>query len=158
MGTVREDYSTDGNAWSRSLHRHKFLAAEAVRSSVGYPRFHFSALVNWHRRAAGTGDAFRVLANQFKMPVLMHRRDAKHPQVRVAQVPYENPIARPLLVEFGLEAIHFPGHTSGHIALYGAEKGGLLFAGDAPVGTTAGQAASGIERLIRPPGRAVDRQ
>jgi len=110
-----------------------------------------AALVISHRHVAGTGDALRTLANQFKMPVLMHPLDAEHPQARVAQVPYENPMAHPLLVEFGLEAIHFPGHTLGHIALYSAEKGGLLFAGDAAMGTTAGQAASGIERLIRPP-------
>jgi glyoxylase-like metal-dependent hydrolase (beta-lactamase superfamily II) len=57
----------------------------------------------------------------------------------------------PLLAEFGVEAIHFPGHTAGHIALYSAEKGGVLFAGDAAMGTTARQAAEGIERLIRPP-------
>ena len=81
----------------------------------------------------------------------MHPQDAEHPQARFAKVRYENPVAHPLLMEFGLEALHFPGHTLGHIVLYSAEKGGLLFAGDAAMGTTAGQAASGIERLIRPP-------
>ena len=110
-----------------------------------------AALVISHRHVAGNGDAVRALANQFKMPVLMHPRDATHPQAMVAEVPYENPIGHPVLAEFGLEALHFPGHTSGHIALYGSGKGGLLIAGDAAMGTTAGQAASGVERLVRPP-------
>jgi len=110
-----------------------------------------AALVISHRHVAGTGDALRTLAHEFKMPVLMHPRDAEHSQARIAQVPFGNPMAHPLLEEFGFEAIHFPGHTLGHIALYSAEKGGLLFAGDAAMGTTAGQAASGIEQLIRPP-------
>jgi glyoxylase-like metal-dependent hydrolase (beta-lactamase superfamily II) len=110
-----------------------------------------AALVISHRHVAGTGDAVRTLAKEFKMPVLMHPVDAGHPQAMVSQVPYEDPMGHSLLTEFGLEAIHFPGHTSGHIALYGAERGGLLIAGDAAMGTTAGQAAQGIERLIRPP-------
>jgi glyoxylase-like metal-dependent hydrolase (beta-lactamase superfamily II) len=110
-----------------------------------------AALVISHRHVAGTGDAVRALANEFKMPVLMHPWDAGHPQATVTKVPYEDPINHPLLAEFGLEAIHFPGHTSGHIALYSAEKGGLLFTGDAAMGTTADQAGAGIERLIRPP-------
>jgi len=110
-----------------------------------------AALIISHRHVAGGGDAVRQLANEFKIPVLMHPRDAEHPQATAAQVPYASPIGHPLLAEFGLEAIHFPGHTAGHIALYSSEKGGLLFTGDAAMGTTAVQAASGIERLIRPP-------
>src|SRR5579863_1941599 len=110
-----------------------------------------AALVISHRHVAGNGDALRALAKEFKMPVLMHPREAEHPQARVAQVSYQNPLGHPLLVEFGLEAIHFPGHTLGHIALYSAEKSGRLFTGDAAMGTTASQAASGIEWLIRPP-------
>jgi len=110
-----------------------------------------AALVISHRHVAGTGDAVRTLAKEFKVPVLMHPQDVGHPQAMVTQVPYENPIDHPLLAEFGLEAIHFPGHTSGHIALYSADTGGLLLTGDAAMGTTAGQAAAGIERLIRPP-------
>lgn len=110
-----------------------------------------AALVISHRHVAGTGDAVRALADQFKMPVLMHPVDAKHPQAMVAHVRYENPIGHPVLANFRLEAVHFPGHTSGHVVLYGAENGGVLFAGDAAMGTTADQADSGIERLIRPP-------
>jgi glyoxylase-like metal-dependent hydrolase (beta-lactamase superfamily II) len=110
-----------------------------------------SALVLSHRHVAGTGDAVRELANEFKIPVLMHSTDAAHPQAAAARVRYEDVMNHPLLAEFGVEAIHFPGHTAGHIALYSAEKGGVLFAGDAAMGTTARQAAEGIERLIRPP-------
>jgi glyoxylase-like metal-dependent hydrolase (beta-lactamase superfamily II) len=60
-------------------------------------------------------------------------------------------MGHPLLAEFGLEAIHFPGHTEGHIVLYGADKNGLLFTGDAAMGTNSNQAGTGIEQLIRPP-------
>lgn len=110
-----------------------------------------AALVLSHRHVAGTGDAVGVLAKEFKIPVLMHPIDVKHPQAMIAQVRYEDPIGHPLLAEFGIEAILFPGHTPGHVVLYSAENGGLLLAGDACMGTTAGQAASGIERLVRPP-------
>jgi len=110
-----------------------------------------AGLVISHRHVAGTGDAVRTLANEFEMPVLMHPIDAGHPQAAVTRVPYEDPVGHPLLQEFGLEAIFFPGHTAGHIALYSARNDGIMFTGDAAMGTTAGQAGSGIERLIRPP-------
>jgi glyoxylase-like metal-dependent hydrolase (beta-lactamase superfamily II) len=110
-----------------------------------------AALVITHRHVAGTGDSVREIADEFKIPVLLHPIDAQHPQARVARVPYRNPIGHPLLAEFGVEAILFPGHTEGHIVLYGAENGGFLITGDAAMGPTAGQAASGIERVIRPP-------
>jgi glyoxylase-like metal-dependent hydrolase (beta-lactamase superfamily II) len=110
-----------------------------------------AALVLSHRHVAGTGDAVDALVNQFKLPVLMHPIDAKHPQSMTSRVGYENPIGHPILSEFGVEAILFPGHTSGHIVLYSAEKGGMLLTGDAAMGTTADQAGSGIQRLIRPP-------
>jgi glyoxylase-like metal-dependent hydrolase (beta-lactamase superfamily II) len=115
-----------------------------------------AGLVLSHRHVAA-GDVVRALADEFDIPVLLHPRDAQHPQALFAQVPFQDPIGHPLLETFGLEAIHFPGHTSGHIVLYGAEGGGTLFTGDAAMGTTAGQAESGIEYLIRPPvGTSVD--
>ena len=84
-----------------------------------------AALVLSHRHVAGTGDAVRDLANEFKIPVLMHPTDAAHPQAAAARVPYENVMNHPLLAEFGVEAIHFPGHTAGHIALYGRRRAGF---------------------------------
>lgn len=116
--------------------------------SRGFPP---AGLVITHRHVAGTGDSVREIANEFKIPVLLHPIDAHHPQARVARVSYENPIGHPLLAEFGVEAIFFPGHTEGHIVLYGAGNGGFLITGDAAMGPTAGQSASGVERVIRPP-------
>src|ERR1017187_8668388 len=48
------------------------------------------------RHVAGNGDAVRALANQFKMPVLMHPREATHPQAMVHQVPCESQIGYPV--------------------------------------------------------------
>jgi glyoxylase-like metal-dependent hydrolase (beta-lactamase superfamily II) len=115
-----------------------------------------AGLVISHRHVAGSGEV-RGLADEFKIPVFIHPRDAEHPQATSARIHYENPVGHPLLEQFGIEAIHFPGHTAGHIVLYGAGRGGLLFTGDAAMGTTASQAHSGIKHLIRPPvGASVD--
>jgi len=65
-----------------------------------------AALVISHRHVAGNGDVVRSLAKEFKIPVMMHPSDARHPKAMVAQVPYEDPMA----------------HTAGHIALYSTEK------------------------------------
>jgi glyoxylase-like metal-dependent hydrolase (beta-lactamase superfamily II) len=110
-----------------------------------------AALVLSHRHVAGTGDAVRALATEYKMPVFMHPTDARHPQAATPRVRYENPMGHALLSEFGLEVIHFPGHTSGHIALYQGANGGVLFTGDGAMGPTAVQSGSGVEHLVRPP-------
>jgi hypothetical protein len=50
--------------------------------------------------------------------VFLHPIDAKHRQAIVAEVQFENPIDHPLLAEFGIEALLFPGHTAGHIIFH----------------------------------------
>jgi len=111
-----------------------------------------AALVISHRHVVGLGDAVGYLTSEFKMPVLLHPIDARHPQALAAGVPFENPIDHPILHEFGFEALLFPGHTTGHIVMYSkTNHGGLLLTGDAAMGTTAYQAEAGLERLIRPP-------
>jgi glyoxylase-like metal-dependent hydrolase (beta-lactamase superfamily II) len=110
-----------------------------------------AALVISHRHVAGTGDALRAISDEFKIPVLLHPIDAGHPQASFARVRYEDPVGHPVLASFGLEAILFPGHTSGSIVLYSADNGGMLFTADAAMGPNADQTAAGIERLIRPP-------
>jgi glyoxylase-like metal-dependent hydrolase (beta-lactamase superfamily II) len=110
-----------------------------------------AALVMSHRHVAGNGDALGAIAKEFKIPLLLHPIDAEHPQARYARVEYENPVGHPVLSDFGLEAVLFPGHTEGSIVIYGAENGGVLFTADAAMGPTADQTAAGVERLIRPP-------
>jgi glyoxylase-like metal-dependent hydrolase (beta-lactamase superfamily II) len=90
------------------------------------------------------------------VPVFLHPLDARHPQAAAAGVPYEDPMGHPLLAEFGVEALHFPGHTEGLVALY-LPDGGTLLTGDAAMGPTAPQTEAGEEYLIRPPvGMNVD--
>jgi glyoxylase-like metal-dependent hydrolase (beta-lactamase superfamily II) len=60
-------------------------------------------------------------------------------------------MANPLLAEFEVEAVLFPGHTEGHIILYGSANGGILITGDAAMGTSSSQAKAGVETVIRPP-------
>lgn len=110
-----------------------------------------AALVIPHRHVIGLGDAVGAMVSEFDIPVLLHPIDAKHPQALAANVPFENPIGHPVLDEFGFEALLFPGHTAGHIVIYSNKHGGLLFTGDAAMGTTADQSEAGLERLIRPP-------
>ena len=110
-----------------------------------------AGLLVTHRHVAGTGDSLRAIADEFKIPVLLHPIDAQHPQARVANVSFENPMTHPLLAEFGWEPILFPGHTEGHIMLYEAADGGTLITGDAAMGTSSGRAKAGVEKVIRPP-------
>ncbi len=110
-----------------------------------------AALVLTHRHVAGTGDSVREIGDEFDIPLLMHPIDAHHPQAGVAGVHFEDPTGHTLLAEFGMESILFPGHTEGHIVLYGAEAGGVLITGDAAMGTSSQQAAAGVEKVIRPP-------
>lgn len=118
-----------------------------------------AALALSHRHVAGAGDAIYDLANEFAIPVLLHPLDARHPQSFGAGVSYEDPVDHPVLAGFGVEALPFPGHTSGHVVFYSAEQGGLLITGDAAMSTTAPQAEAGVEHLVRPPlGTNVDDQ
>lgn len=113
--------------------------------------FRPAALYLSHRHVAGTGEGIGGIAREFKIPVLLHPVDARHRQASYAQVPFEDPTNHPALTAFGLDAIPFPGHTEGHTILYGASRGGIVFAGDAAMGTTAVEAESNVERLVRPP-------
>ena len=63
--------------------------------------------------------------------------------------PVGDPEGRALLARFGVEALHFPGHTEGSVALY-RQRDGLLLPGDAAMGTTVRQAALGVEEVVRP--------
>jgi glyoxylase-like metal-dependent hydrolase (beta-lactamase superfamily II) len=113
-----------------------------------------AGLVLSHGHVVGNSNTVRALAREYDIPVFMHPLDARQAMI---SVDYENPIGHPLLADFGLEALHFPGHTAGHIVLYGAENGGLLLVGDAAMGPTAGQTEAGVEQLVRPPlGTNVD--
>lgn len=110
-----------------------------------------AGLLITHRHVAGTGDSLRAISDEFRIPVLLHPVDAQHPQSRAARVSFEDPMAHPLLADFGMEAVVFPGHTEGHIILYGSSNGGILIAGDAAMGTSSSQAKSGVEKVTRPP-------
>lgn len=109
-------------------------------------------LVISHRHIVGqSGEALQSLTTEFQIPVLLHPIDAQHRQALSSNVQFENPIDHPMLKEFDLEALLFPGHTAGHTVLYSYNNGGLLFTGDAAMSTTVDQAEAGLERLIRPP-------
>jgi glyoxylase-like metal-dependent hydrolase (beta-lactamase superfamily II) len=110
-----------------------------------------AALVISHRHVVGLGDAIGNLAEEFKIPLLLHPIDAGHQQALAAGAIFENPIGHPVLDQFGFEALLFPGQTAGSIMLYSTNNGGLLLTGDSAMGTTADQAKAGLERLIRPP-------
>ena len=110
-----------------------------------------AALVISHRHVVGLGDAIGSLAGQFKIPLLLHPIDAGHQQALAAGVTFENPIGHPVFDEFGIEALLFPGQTTGSIMLYSTSNRGLLLTGDSAMGTSADLAEAGLERLIRPP-------
>lgn len=110
-----------------------------------------AALVISHRHVVGLSDAIGNLAEEFKIPLLLHPIDAGHQQAQAAGVTFENPIGHPVIGEFGFEAILFPGQTTGSIMLYSTNNGGQLLTGDSAMGTSTDQSEAGLERLIRPP-------
>ena len=110
-----------------------------------------AALVLSHRHVVGLGDAIGDLSTEFKIPVLLHPIDASHEQAMVSGIRFENPVGHPILGEFGVEALLFPGQTAGSVVLYAAKHGGVLLTGDSAMGTTANQAKADVERLVRPP-------
>lgn len=138
-----------------------------------------AAIVLTHRHIlAGNGTMLDDLAAEFgDVPVLLHPIDvaysvrddphaADHPLENIEPskaapgVGFLDPIGDPtgasLLAGFGVEALHFPGHTEGSVVLY-RERDGLLLSGDAAMGTTVRQAAAGIEEVVRPwPFMSVD--
>jgi glyoxylase-like metal-dependent hydrolase (beta-lactamase superfamily II) len=68
-------------------------------------------------------------------------------------VSFENPIDHPILQEFDIETLLFPGHTEGHVMFYSPKQDEdcSLLTGDAAMGTTADQTDTSMQRLIRPP-------
>jgi glyoxylase-like metal-dependent hydrolase (beta-lactamase superfamily II) len=110
-----------------------------------------AALVLSHRHVVGLGDAIDELSTEFKIPVLLHPNDAAHQQALASGIEFENPVGHPVLSEFGFDALLFPGQTAGSIMLYSRSNGGLLLTGDSAMGTSADQAKTGLERLVRPP-------
>jgi glyoxylase-like metal-dependent hydrolase (beta-lactamase superfamily II) len=122
-------------------------AIQAV-AAAGHPP---TALVLTHRHVVPQGDALGAVARAFGVPVLLHPIDAAHPQARVSPVPLGDPTTSAALRAAGVEALLFPGHTAGHVVLYGAAGGGFVVAGDCAMGPTAGEAAAGADVLVRAP-------
>ncbi len=136
-----------------------------------------AAVVLTHRHVlAGNGTMLDDLRAEFgDVPVLLHPTDAAYSVAadpHAADHPLENteppeaapgvgfldpvgdPEGRALLAGFGVEALHFPGHTQGSVVLY-RERDGLLLSGDAAMGTTVRQATA--EEVVRPwPFMSVD--
>ncbi len=110
-----------------------------------------AAVVILHRHVVGSGDALGDLRARFKIPLLLHPLDARHPQAQSSGLSFENPVGHRVLSEIGFEVLLFPGQTAGSIMLYSTKNGGLLLTGDSACGTSVNQAKTGLERLIRPP-------
>ena len=85
-----------------------------------------AALVLSHRHVVGLGDAIGDLSTEFKIPVLLHPIDAAREQAMDSGIRFENPVGHPILGEFGVEALLFPGQTAGSVVLYAAKHGGVL--------------------------------
>lgn len=102
-----------------------------------------------HRHLAH-GGAVRRIAESFGVPVLLHPRDAASLHHGTPGLGFDDPMHSDVLATFGLETVFFPGHTEGSVMFYGASDG-VLFTGDAAMGPSRDQAATGIERLLRPP-------
>ena len=137
------------------------------------------AMVLTHRHIlAGNATMLDDLEAEFgDVPVLLHPIDVTYSVAddpRAADHPLENiepqkavpgvgfldpigdPTGRAILARFGVEALHFPGHTGGSVVLY-RKRDGLLLTGDAAMGTTVRQAAAGVEEVVRPwPFMSVD--
>lgn len=105
------------------------------------------AIVLSHRNVAGQIDPDVLL--EFRLPVLLHPDDAKHPEASEQDVSYESLANSELLQQDELEVIHIPGHTDGSIMLYWARHGGVLFAGDSAVAPGPKQTQD-PPRLLRP--------
>ena len=134
--------------------------AERGSKPVGMVLLHRHLLVGNHKML----DAFG--AEYGPLPIFLHPLDADyapdadpraagHPLENVAPreaapgTDFQNPVGSSLLAEFGVEALHFPGHTAGSVLLY--REDGLVLSGDAAMSTTVRGAAEGTERLIRGP-------
>jgi len=102
-----------------------------------------------HSHVVANGNYIPAFKKEFDVPFFLHPKD----QVYFNGFEFTDPVNHPLLNDFNIEVLHFPGHTPGHIMLYNSENGGLLLTGDAAMGPTDEQTNNGIERLIRVPAR-----
>jgi glyoxylase-like metal-dependent hydrolase (beta-lactamase superfamily II) len=96
---------------------------EAGRQIVG--------MVITHRHVVAQGNVLRALYAKLRIPIYLHPLEAAHRQARAVEIPFHDPCAPGSLVRaFRAEAIHFPGHTAGHVMLLWHAHGGILFCGD----------------------------
>ena len=153
-----EEFRLSTNTYALLNSGRMLLADTNISSLLPFVRqlsddgFSPSALEITHRHVVGLGDALGDLKSEFKIPLLLHPIDAGHKQALTSGLSFENPVGHQALVEFGFEALLFPGQTAGSIMLYSSSKGGgVLLTGDSASGTSADQAKAGLERLMRPP-------
>lgn len=119
--------------------------------------FTLSGAVFTHRHLFNSGSFLNAFTAEFDVPLLLHPADQNSQQVRNLPYSFENPVGHPLLEEFGLEAIHFPGHTEGSILLYQELNEGLIFSGDTAIGSTYKELENRTHQLVRvPPMLSVD--
>jgi glyoxylase-like metal-dependent hydrolase (beta-lactamase superfamily II) len=84
-----------------------------------------------HRHVVAQANGLRALHAELRIPIYLHPLDAAHRQARAVDIPFLDPCAPGGLPQgFGVEPILFPGHTAGHVMLYWAAHGGVLFCGD----------------------------
>ncbi len=125
-----------------AVFRQQLDAVRALRGEGIAP----AALVLTHRHAAAQANALRAFHAELRVPVYLHPADADHPQARNKGIPFRDPTTPDaLLDEFGVSAVHFPGHTDGHVLLRWSAHGGVVFAGNCATGE--GEA----DGLSRPP-------
>ncbi|HYW30904.1 MAG TPA: hypothetical protein VE869_05300 [Gemmatimonas sp.] len=116
-----------------------------------------SALVFTHRHVVAQSDAIDALATAYQVPFLLLPRESAHPQAQQSGLQFDDPAGHEALTAVGMEALPFPGHTAGHLVLYGTSGGGVLLAGDCAMGALRAEAAAGMASLVRPPeGLTVD--
>lgn len=110
------------------------------------------ALVITHRHVIGQAETLVQLVLDHHIPVFLHPCDASHKEARRwTGMQFEDPTNNSLLAGCGLEVMHMPGHTEGHIMLYSSASGGMVITGDCAVGPTANQAQNGEWPVVRPP-------
>jgi len=102
-----------------------------------------------HSHVVANGNYISAFKQEFNAPFFLHPTD----QAYFRGFEFLNPVNHPVINDFNIEIIHFPGHTPGHIMLYNPANAGLLLAGDAAMGPTDEQTQNGMERLIRVPAR-----
>lgn len=102
-----------------------------------------------HHDLLSYGDAISPIRKLCSGPLLIHPLDAVHPMARRSGVEVGDIEDHALMLDFGVEVIHFPGHTVGSVMLYRSADG-LLLVGDSAMGA-AEDAAPGALRLVRPP-------